>query len=302
MNLLRELCEIRSTSGDEEKIKNYLINYISINKKKWKTQPVLHYGNNFQDNIIMVFGDPKAAIFSHIDSIGFTVRYNNEIIKIGGPVCDEGIELCGEDSNGYFEGKIFKKNKKLYIRNDRIIDIGTNLTFKVDYRDKENYIQSAYLDNRLGVYNALKIAESLENGIIVFSTWEEHKGGSVGYLGKFIYENYQVKQALISDITWVTEGVKHGKGCVISIRDSGIPRRSYVNKIISIAKKSKIEFQVEVESSGGSDGNELQKSSYPWDWCFIGAPEDNVHSPDEKVYKKDIQSMIDLYKVIMQEL
>ena len=34
----------------------------------------------------------------------------------------------------------------------------------------------------------------------------------------------------------------------------------------------------------------------------IGAPEDNVHSPDEKVYKKDIQSMIDLYKVIMQEL
>ena len=92
------------------------------------------------------------------------------------------------------------------------------------------------------------------------------------------------------------------KVCVISIRDSGIPRRSYVNKIISIAKKSKIEFQIEVESSGGSDGNELQKSSYPWDWCFIGAPEDNVHSPDEKVYKKDIQSMIDLYKVIMQEL
>ena len=34
-----------------------------------------------------------------------------------------------------------------------------------------------------------RIAESLENGIIVFSTWEEHKGGSVGYLGKFIYEN-----------------------------------------------------------------------------------------------------------------
>ena len=102
MNLLKELCEIRSTSGDEEKIKNYLINYINTNKKKWKTQPILHYGNNFQDNIIMVFGTPKAAIFSHIDSIGFTVRYNNEIIKIGGPICDEGIELCGEDSNGYF--------------------------------------------------------------------------------------------------------------------------------------------------------------------------------------------------------
>ena len=127
-------------------------------------------------------------------------------------------------------------------------------------------------------------------------------GGSVGYLGKFIYENYQVKQALISDITWVTEGVNHGKGCVISIRDSGIPRRSYVNKIISIAKKSKIEFQVEVESSGGSDGNELQKSSCPWDWCFIGAPEDNVHSPDEIVHKKDIVCMVELYSALLKKL
>ena len=31
-------------------------------------------------------------------------------------------------------------------------------------------------------------------------------------------------QALISDITWVTEGVTHGKGCAISLRDSGVPR------------------------------------------------------------------------------
>ena len=48
---------------------------------------------------------------------------------------------------------------------------------------------------------------------------------------------------------------------------------------------------VEVENAGGSDGNGLQKSDYPWDWCFVGAPEDNAHSPDEKVHKKDIQSM-----------
>jgi putative aminopeptidase FrvX len=111
-----------------------------------------------------------------------------------------------------------------------------------------------------------------------------------------------VNQALISDITWITDGVKHGNGCVISIRDSGIPRRSYVNKIIIIAKKSNIPFQLEVENSGGSDGNQLQISSYPWDWCFVGAPEDNVHSPNEKVYKKDIDSMVKLYKELLEKL
>jgi putative aminopeptidase FrvX len=112
----------------------------------------------------------------------------------------------------------------------------------------------------------------------------------------------KVKQALISDITWITEGVRHGEGVVISMRDRSIPRRTYVNKIIQLAKESGIPFQLEVEGSGGSDGKELQSSPYPYDWCFIGAGESNVHSPDEKVHKKDIEGMVALYKYLMDKL
>lgn len=86
------------------------------------------------------------------------------------------------------------------------------------------------------------------------------------------------------------------------MRDSLIPRRSYINKIISIANKYKLSYQLEVEGSGGSDAKELQMAEYPWDWCFIGAGEQNVHTPDEKVHKKDIEGMIALYKVLMKEL
>ena len=57
-----------------------------------------------------------------------------------------------------------------------------------------------------------------------------------------------------------------------------------------------------MENTGGSDGNSLQNSEYPWDWCFVGAPEDNVHSPNEKVHKKDIDSMLKLYKELMRKL
>ena len=302
MKLLQQICKIHAPSGEEFAMTKFLLNYIGKNKKDWKVQPTLHYGNGFQDNIIMVFGTPTTAIFSHMDSIGFTVRYDNEIVKIGGPVTNEGVELVGEDSKGKIEGKIIKKEKKLFIDFDRAIDRGTSLTFKLNFRDTKNFIQSCYIDNRLGVWNALEVAKTLENGIIVLSSWEEHGGGSVGYLGKFIQEKYSVSQALISDITWVTEGVQHGRGCAISLRDSGIPRKSYVNRIIEIAKQSNIPFQLEVENAGGSDGNDLQKSDYPWDWCFVGAPEDNVHSPDEKVHKSDIQSMLDLYKILMKEL
>ena len=110
MKLLQQMCEIHAPSGEEFAMTKFLLNYISKNQKDWKALPTLHYGDGFQDNLIMVFGNnPKTAIFAHLDSIGFTVKYDNEIVKIGGPVTTEGIELVGEDSKGKIEGKIIKK-------------------------------------------------------------------------------------------------------------------------------------------------------------------------------------------------
>ncbi|MBL6662495.1 MAG: aminopeptidase [Flavobacteriales bacterium] len=306
MELLKTLCHIEAPSGSEQNMTEFVLDYIKSNQDSWKVKPELFYGDGFQDCIVLVFGKPTTAIFAHLDSIGYTVKYNNEVVKIGGPSTKEGIVLVGQDSQGRIEEKLQHKtdkdgNKTLFI-GGREVERGTTLTFKADFRETDDFVQCCYMDNRLGVWNALKVAEKLENGIICFSAWEEHGGGSVGYLAKFIYEKYGVKQALISDITWVTEGVKHAKGVAISIRDSGIPRRSYINRIIDLAKSSNIPFQLEVENAGGSDGNALQRSPYPFDWCFIGAPEDFVHTPDEKVHKSDIESMTQMYDYLMINL
>ena len=302
MKLLKKLCSIHAPSGEENNISEFIIEYVNSNMQNWKVKPKIYSGDGFQDSIILSFGKPKTAVYAHMDSIGFTVKYKNEIIKIGGPVVKNGIELVGSDSKGKIEGKVIKKNEKIFIDFNREIDRGTSLTFKMNFKESNDYIQSCYLDNRLGVWNALKVAEKLENGIIVFSCWEEHGGGSVGFLTNFIYTKYNISQALISDITWVTEGVKAGEGVAISLRDSGIPRKKFVNKIIDLAKKNNISYQLEVESSGGSDGNEIQKSPFPVDWCFIGAAEQYVHSPTEKVHKDDIKSMVEIYEMLMKKL
>lgn len=195
-----------------------------------------------------------------------------------------------------------KKQKKIKCDYKRNIDRGTNLVFKSNWKENSNYIENCYMDNRLGVWNALQVAKNLLNGVIVFSCWEETGGGSVGYLAKYIYEKYKIQQALISDVTWVTSGIKFGNGTAVSARDSGIPRRFFIKKIIKILTKNKLDFQIEVEKTGGSDGNQLQKSPYPFDWCFIGPPEKNVHSPNEKVHKKDIKSTIKAYNILMETL
>jgi len=303
MELLKQLTEIRGVSGDESLIKDFIIEYVSSNATSWKVQPKVIAGEGFQDCVILVFGKPTTAIYAHTDTIGFTVGYDKELIKVGGPRTIDGMQLVGSDSKG--ELMVIEEedgSRQLKYVFDRIIDRGTLLSFKPDFRETEEYVQSPYMDNRLGVWSALKVASTLENGAIVFSTYEEHGGNSVGFCAKYLLENYGVRQALISDITWVTHGVVHAGGVAISMRDSWIPRRTYLNRIIELAKESGVQFQLEVESAGGSDGTSLQKSDLAIDWCFIGAPEDNVHTPDEKVFKYDIMCMVELYRYLMKHL
>lgn len=305
--LLKTMCAIHAPSGNEGPMKEFVLKYIQKHKKNWKHKPEIIHGKGFQDCIILIFGKPRTAVFAHLDSIGFTVRYGKQLVKIGGPVTDKGIDLVGKDKKGKAEVKLkATKDKNGYLKLEyaykRDLETGTELTFKPNWREDKNYVQCCYMDNRLGVYNALKLAETLKDGAIVFSCWEEHGGGSVSYLQKYLAEKYKISQALISDISWISDGVHPAKGAVISMRDSLVPRKSFIDKIIKIASKNKLVYQLEVEGSGGSDAKELQMAEYPWDWCFIGAGEQFVHSPNEKVHKKDIESMLALYRTLMKEL
>lgn len=304
MELLKTLCSIHAPSGQEEQMQKFLLEYIQTEQERWKVKPEIIHGEDFQNCIILVFGEPRTAVYAHIDSIGFHVRYGEQLVKIGSPRAATGYALTGHDSAGPIECELIvnEDDHEIRYRYHRLIDRGTALTFKPNYREDNHYVQCCYLDNRMGVYNALRLAETLEHGVLVFSCWEEHGGGSVPYIARYLWDRFKLRQALISDITWVTEGVKSGGGVAVSLRDSGLPRRVFTRKICDLLTAHQVNFQVEVENAGGSDGNELQRQPYPIDWCFIGAPEEFVHSPDEKVHKADLASMIEAYRILMRYL
>lgn len=307
MDLLKKLCGLRGASGDEAVVKSFLLKYIKKESKHWKKQPVLIQGKGFQDCLLLVFGEPKAAIYAHMDVIGFTVAYNRNLVKIGGPKIIDGIKLTGSDSKGKINCELMvidheDGSHRLEYVFDREIDRGTILTYKQIWKENKDFVQSCYLDNRLGIWNALKVAETLEHGVICFTCYEEHGGGTAGYIARYLYDRYGITNALVSDITWVTEGIEHGKGVTLSLRDGSIPPKRYTDQLVAWAKESKIPFQLEVESAGGSDGTAIQKSDAPVDWMFIGAPESNVHTPYETVHKKDILSMVKMYQYLMKKL
>jgi len=300
--LLIDLLNISSVSGNETPMTNFILDHVNKRKATWKVQPEVYFGDDLHECLLLKFGNPKGAVFAHMDTIGFTTRYENQLVSIGGPEIEDGIRLVGEDSLGPISCKIILNDDFVFHDFPRAIDRGTLLSYEQSIIMDDEFIQAAYLDNRLGIYNCLKLCEDLENGWIVFSTYEEHGGGSVPFLLRFIQVLAPIKYALISDITWVTEGVHHHGGVAISLRDKFIPRKKFLEKILKLADESGIPYQLEVEGIGGSDGREIQFSPYPIDWCFIGAAEDNVHTPYEKVSLKDLQNMIDLYKYLMKRL
>lgn len=302
--LLKKLCDVRATSGNEGPMVEFLSQWLKANQDKLKTIPQVFKGEGFRDNLIWVFGKPTTAIYAHIDSIGFTVRYDNKVVPIGGPEEKTGFVLVGSDSLGEFECNLLADSESdlLCVDLNRTIDVGTELSFRPNFKETEDQVSCCYLDNRLGVWVALQTALNLENGAICFTSYEEMGGGGAGLCAKFLFENHQVSQGLICDITWVTEGVKAGEGVALSLRDSSIPRKTYLKKILALVAESKIPFQLEVEGVGGSDGKEIHKLPYPIDWAFIGAPEQNVHSPFETVHKKDIEAMLGLYTYLMEKM
>jgi putative aminopeptidase FrvX len=300
---LKTLCAIPGLPGSEFLVKEWILSFVAQNQDKWLVKPEVLQGGELGDALILVFGTPRTAVFAHMDTVGYHVRYQNGLVPAGAPYAPANTTLVGLDEEGTIEGSLFfDEEEKPHIRFSREIARGTDLHYKPEYKEDEHYIYSPYLDNRLGVWIALQQAKSLENGVLAFSCWEEHGGGNVAVMAKILAEEFNVLQALISDVTWVTDGVHPGFGPAISLRDSRIPRKKFLNHIQNLASSSGIPFQLEVEGTGGSDGKELQTSPYGWDWAFIGVPQYHSHTPQEYVAIADVKAAVNLYSFLLQNL
>jgi putative aminopeptidase FrvX len=303
LELLQRLIEVASATGEEYRMKSFLMDYIYSEMGSWENTPEIIAGDPFQDCLMLVFGQPTTAVYVHMDTVGFTVRYQNQLITIGSPEPAAGDKLIGQDQLGAISCQIEVDENGHFLQNfSRGISRGTTLTYRPNFIESSQTIASPYLDNRIGLFVALQLARQLSDGVLVFTAGEEHGGGYAGYLSRYLYETYKVRQALIADVTWVTGGVLQGDGAVISMRDSFIPRRKFVDNIIRIATNSGSRFQLEVEASGGSDGSEIHQLPYPVDWCFIGVPVTNPHSAQESVARADLSAMIKLYTFLLKQL
>ena len=302
MELLKELCQIHAPSGEEFRVRDFIIDYVKRNSDQWVQKPQLYYGSGYQDCLMLVFGEPRCGVMAHMDSVGFTAGYGNELIPIGSPAAGETAIIRNELNHtaGVYYDNL---DKKWVLKDDLQLKPGSTWTWMPDFSIQDQMVQSPFLDNRLSIFMLLELAHQLKDTVVAFSTYEEmSNAGKAGFLAKTMYEQWQIDKILIADITWVTDYVKAGRGAAISLRDVGIPRKVFRDKIVDMVKASGVPYQLEIEKAGGSDGTIIGASDYPVDWIFIGAPEINPHGAIEKVHQADIESMMHIYKYLCNRL
>ena len=285
LDLLWELLALDSPSGDEGAIADWLEHWLA------RTLPEARV-ERLGDAILALCGErPSVALFAHIDTTGWTLGYDRRLIRIGDPHGQIGdpVRPAGRPDTANTLNRGEDRCWALKGKTDALP--GSGWVYADSPAQKGDEIRAPYLDNRGGVWAALQALVHCPNIAVAFTTGEETHGAGAIACARRLFETHGITQALISDLTWHTKHIRAGNGVAISLRDSSLPRRRFLGRVLALADESGLPFQREIEADGGSDGASIDRSGVPMDWVFVGAPEKGPHTARERVQIADLQSM-----------
>ena len=330
--LLRELCLLNGTSGDEKAVRDFIISRLPddcdytvdalgnlIVNKKGETEP-----------------KNKVALFAHMDEVGFIVTY----------ITDEGFvnvaNVGGIDNSALFGKKLTingcvgvagakaihqcssDEAKKIPEITDVSVDFGFESKeeaekyislgdfgyFKSDFVEFGNHlIKSKALDDRLGCGIMLEFLQekSKINYTCVFTVQEEigTRGATVSaYTVKPDYA-IVIETTTASDIPDTPENkkvCKVGKGAVVSFMDRGtIYNKDLYKKAREIADKNGIANQTKTVVAGGNDASAIHKSAGGIKTVAVSLPCRYIHSSASVGSKADMESVKALTKALLEE-
>lgn len=292
---LLELLAIPGVSGDEGAVADRVETWASTIPDVVLTR--------IGDNVLAVRGKPRRAIFAHLDTVGFTLGYRRGLIRVGGPQPKDEEPIRSTDGkSGRLRIRPGKNNAFLWELRGAKGDVapGSRWVYAREPRIKKGIITSPYLDNRAGVWTALRVLYRASDVAVAFTVGEEQHGHGARVCADWLYRTHGISEALIADITWHTDDTPCGKGVVISLRDAHSPRQRFLDRVLTLAAESGVPYQREIQSAGSSDGGHILHSAVPMDWVFVGAPEKVPHTSREQASLADLEAMTDLLTYLVR--
>lgn len=333
--MLRELCLINGTSGDEGKVRDYIITQI----KDYCEYSVDNMGSIIAYKKGKKAPKQKISINAHMDEVGFIVTGITDdgylrFTSVGGidsRVCLDRIVTVGKKTvKGVIGDKAFHllssdEKDRCPSFDDLLIDIGATSKdeaeqyvslgdfayFDCDYVELGNgYIKAKALDDRIGCMLMIELIKSeLEyDTVFCFNVQEE-----VGLRGSKC-TSYAVDAdiAIVLESTTAADldGVSGanrvcvlGDGPVISFMDNRtIYDRELFELGFTVAKENNIPAQTKTAVAGGNDAGAIQTSGDGARVMAISLPTRYIHSGASVVKASDIDETRRLLKALLLKL
>ena len=318
---LKKLSRINSVSGNEGKIRDYIIKEIKDYVDEIRVDRIgniIAYKSGKQTQ-------PKVMISAHMDEVGLMVNsidsqgllgftpvgeIDNRIL-MSKPVCVGNKDLAGVIGAKPIHLQKSEERKKaldyteLYIdigtsskeESEKLVSIGDYVAFKSDFvKFGDNLLKGKALDNRAGcsvLIDAIKKKQIDTSFYAVFSVMKE-----IGIFG-----GEPATYSIDPDINIILDSSSGGKnlgdGPILSLMEKGAFFNSDLNKtIMNIAKNKSIPHQICGFDSDESDGCKVQTSGKGSKSIKISIPCNYRRSPVSVISKDDLKNM----SVILDEL
>ena len=316
--LIKKLSDAFGVSGNEEEIREVIINEIKDKVDEYKVDAL---GNLIavkkgtgKKVMIAAHMDEIGVMVTHIDDKGF-LRFSN----IGWVSQFYSLSQRVRFKNGT-TGVIFYEEKVDDVKNIKLssmyIDIGAKSREEAEKQvrigDTARFIgettvmgdmlTSKSLDDRAGCAVAIKTIQSLpktDNEIYFVFTVQEELGLRGAKTAAFPLSPDYAIALDVCDTGDTPEAkpmeVKCGKGPAIKIKDSYIICHPEVKRLMEeAAKKADIPYQYEITLAGGTDVGAIHQSGSGIPSGAISLPCRYIHSPSEMVSISDLENAVKL--------
>lgn len=331
--MLKDLCLLNGTSGDEGSVREYIIreikDYCDFKIDQLGSIIAFKKGNKTPNK--------KVMFAAHMDEVGFIVTYITDdgylkfspvggidprvvidrVVKINnikGVIGAKAVHLLSSEekkSAPSFDNlfiDIGAKNKSEALK---YVSLGDYVYFESDYLEfGEGYLKAKALDDRIGCQLLIEMIKSeLEyDTYFCFNVQEE-----VGLRGSTC-TSYQVQSdvSIILESTTAADlcevsGEKRccvlGNGPVVSFMDGRtIYDKDLFKFAFEMAKQNNIKIQTKTAIAGGNDAGAIQTSGKGSKVLAISLPCRYIHSASSIVKLEDIEETRKLLKAILQRI
>lgn len=333
--MLKDLCLLNGTSGDEVRVRDYIINEI----KEYSTYKVDNLGSIIAYKKGKKKPNKTVCINAHMDEVGFIITGITSdgylrFAPVGGidtKVCLDRAVTVGENRiNGVIADKAYhlledsEKDKapsfdKLLIdigaksetEAQSVVSLGDFAYFESDYTELGNgYIKAKALDDRIGCMLMIELIKSeLEyDTVFCFNVQEEVglRGSKCTSFAVGADVSIVLEATTAGDLDGVTGADRVcvlGNGGVVSFMDN---RTIYDRELYKLAMNTALENNIPVQTktavAGGNDAGSIQTSGKGAKVMALSLPCRYIHSPSSVVKKSDIDNTRKLLKEILKKI